>query len=54
MEYKKYAPLLGKKLTEEILDKLIKSIREDVRRESKNYKKGKKKVESVPSEHDGA
>jgi hypothetical protein len=53
MEYKKYAPLLGKKLTEEILDKLIKSIRDDVRKESKSYKKGKK-VASVPSEHDGA
>ena len=56
MENKKYAPLIGKKLTWEMLEFLMKDMRDDILAENITHKKLKrsKKVTSVHTEDDGA
>lgn len=57
MEHKKYAPLIGKELTWETLESLIKSVREDVLAEQRAQQKTRQRRthnEKVFPETDGA
>ncbi len=56
MENKKYAPLIGKKLTWELLEYLEKALREDINAESIARRKLKKSkvVTPVHTEDDGS